>query len=153
MKNRRVTFKHGEKEKKLLPQNYNLRHVCFAERTTPVRRTTRQIVPDAQYLGEHLVKGRRIIQINLNHCEVAHQFLTQMVREKNAEVMLISEPYKILNSSEWVSDKSKLVTIWASRRQAIQEACIKNEGFVKAKIGGEGGGCISTAATLSKVGR
>lgn len=36
----------------------------------------------------------RLIQINLNHCEAAQDLLAQTIREKNIDVVILSEPYR-----------------------------------------------------------
>ncbi|XP_043069587.1 uncharacterized protein [Drosophila bipectinata] len=58
----------------------------------------------------------RIIQINLNHCEVAHSLLEQVLREKRADIALISEPYKKVETQSYILDSSKTAAIWAGRQ-------------------------------------
>lgn len=78
----------------------------------------------------------RVIQINLNHCEAAHDILSQTVRTSKADVVLISDPYKTQKSNNCVFDKAKLASIWACGSHAFQSSNEENEGFVKAKING-----------------
>ena len=78
----------------------------------------------------------KVLQINLNHCEVAHDILHQMVRTENADLALISDPYKTPKSNCWAHDKGRLASIWACGKHAIQESCEEYEGFVRAKING-----------------
>lgn len=78
----------------------------------------------------------KIVQINLNHCQTAQDILTQMAIDEGADVVLISEPYKIPESSTWICDKAKQAAIWTSGKHAFQETDGKSEGFVRARING-----------------
>lgn len=78
----------------------------------------------------------RVIQINLNHCEAADDILTQTARTTKADVVLISDPYKIRKSNNWVHDKEKLASIWICGSHAFQSSNEENVGFVRAKING-----------------
>ncbi|ESN97439.1 hypothetical protein HELRODRAFT_178236 [Helobdella robusta] len=40
----------------------------------------------------------KILQLNINHCKVAHDLLMQTVRELKVDLAIISEPYKHLNT-------------------------------------------------------
>jgi len=53
----------------------------------------------------------RILQLNLNHCEAAHDLLTQSARELKSDLAIISEPYRHLDTQTWVSDASKKAVI------------------------------------------
>ena len=77
-----------------------------------------------------------IVQINLNHCQTAQDIVTQMAIDKGADVVLVSEPYRIPESSTWVCDKSKKAAIWTCEKHAIQEIDDNFEGFVRARVGG-----------------
>ena len=78
----------------------------------------------------------KVIQINLNHCEAAHDLLIQTARTEKADVVLISDPYKTPKSNNWIHDKDKLASIWISGRYAFQSSCNNKKGFVRAKING-----------------
>lgn len=78
----------------------------------------------------------KIVQINLNHCAAAQDLLAQTVRDTNADVALISDPYRPLDGNVWCHDKTKKAAIWTCGRQAIQDLDDRHEGFVRAKIGG-----------------
>lgn len=78
----------------------------------------------------------KVIQINLNHCEAAHDLLTQTARKEKADVVLISDPYKTPKSNNWIHDKDKLASIWICGRHAFQSSCTSKTGFVRAKING-----------------
>ncbi|XP_066901739.1 uncharacterized protein [Halyomorpha halys] len=62
----------------------------------------------------------RILQLNLNHCEVAQDLLYQTVREQPIEVAILCEQYKNLDDNSWVSDVSGKGAIWACNSQAEQ---------------------------------
>ncbi|KAH8262502.1 hypothetical protein KR026_009281 [Drosophila bipectinata] len=73
------------------------------------------------------------IQINLNHCEVAHSLLEQVLRKKGADIALISEPYKKGEMQNYILDSSKAAAICAPGRQP--ESLLTGEGFIRAKVG------------------
>jgi retron-type reverse transcriptase len=80
----------------------------------------------------------QVIQINLNHCEVAQDLLWQQMAVSSCDVALISEPYKSPSlGGLWVTDKSGSVAINTCRKYPIQEVVSKDhEGFVIVKIHG-----------------
>ena len=53
----------------------------------------------------------RILQINLNHCVVAQDLLSQLVREEKTDVVIISEEYRDLENPNWVVDTNKKAAI------------------------------------------
>lgn len=79
-----------------------------------------------------------MIQINLNHCEVAQDLLWQNMAESACDVAIISEPHRIPDNNDlWVADKSRSAAINTSRRYPIQEVVSNTqEGFVIAKVNG-----------------
>lgn len=79
-----------------------------------------------------------MIQINLNHCEVAQDLLWQNMTESLCDVAIISEPYRIPDNNDlWATDKSKIAAINTNSRYPIQEVVSNtHEGFVIAKING-----------------
>ena len=48
----------------------------------------------------------RVLQHNINHCEAAHDLLTQTVREMKIDVAIIADPYIRLNMQAWVTDNT-----------------------------------------------
>ena len=79
----------------------------------------------------------RVLQLNLNHCETAHDILEQTVRELVTDVTILSEPYRIKDSIAYVSDKTKGASIWACGRWPITAHNSGREtGFVWANIRG-----------------
>ncbi|GBP51466.1 hypothetical protein EVAR_44441_1 [Eumeta japonica] len=43
----------------------------------------------------------KILQLNINHCEAAHDLLMQTVRELQVDLVILSEPYKHLAGQPW----------------------------------------------------
>lgn len=74
----------------------------------------------------------KILQINLNHCRTAHDLLLIAAAENEADLVLVSEPYKIPN--EWSADLSNRAAIWVTSRGASTSAVVKcvarHTGFV-----------------------
>jgi len=62
----------------------------------------------------------QLIQLNLNHCRSAQDLLTQTVRKLGSDVAILSEPYRVESTNDWVTDR----TGKAAR------------GFVRANVGG-----------------
>lgn len=78
----------------------------------------------------------KVVQINLNHCETAHDLLLQMVREKKVDVVIVSEPYKKLHNNVWITDISQKAAIWTCGSLPFEETNTQFNGFVRAKIKG-----------------
>lgn len=79
----------------------------------------------------------KVIQINLNHCEAAQDLMIQMIHENNIDVAIVSDPYKIPNSSTWTTDQyasSAILTCGKYPFQKLQST--KTDGYVIAKING-----------------
>ncbi|XP_044573737.1 uncharacterized protein LOC123257834 [Drosophila ananassae] len=76
----------------------------------------------------------RIIQINLNHCEVAQSLLEQYARDKRVDVALISEPFRKTRSQNYILDSTQSAAIWVFGTQP--ENTFAGEGFVQAKVNG-----------------
>jgi hypothetical protein len=79
-----------------------------------------------------------VIQLNLNHCELAQDLLRQSVAEIKVDVALISEPYNVPpDNGNWVTDKAKMAAIHVCGGYPIQEIISNGcEGFVIAKVNG-----------------
>lgn len=78
----------------------------------------------------------RVLQQNLNHCEVAQDLLMQTVRELKPDLLIISEPYRCLGTKSWVSDPTEKAAIWACGEYPFQETAESTgSGFVRAKLG------------------
>ncbi|XP_068990439.1 uncharacterized protein [Neodiprion pinetum] len=79
----------------------------------------------------------KILQLNLNHCEAAHDLLIQTVRELELDLVLIAEPYKHLSTLPWESDSTNKAVIWSCDRLPFQKAVNNREaGFVAAWVDG-----------------
>lgn len=79
----------------------------------------------------------KVLQLNLNHCEAAHDLLMQTVRELNPDVALISEPYRHLAGQPWETDRTAKAAIWSCGKLPFQRVVNGTEaGFVEAKVDG-----------------
>jgi len=54
----------------------------------------------------------QLIQLNLNRCRAAQDLLKQMVRELGSEVAILSEPYRVERSNDWVTDRTGKAALW-----------------------------------------
>ncbi|XP_044591474.1 uncharacterized protein LOC123269703 [Cotesia glomerata] len=77
----------------------------------------------------------RILQLNLNHCEAAHDLLVQTVRELELDLVIIAEPYRHLNNQPWETDSTTKAVIWSCGKLPFQ-SIVSNDsiGFVAASI-------------------
>lgn len=79
----------------------------------------------------------RIIQLNLNHCAAAQDLLLQSQGELKADVALLSEPYKPMDSHNWLADESHKAAIWILGDKIPQRRMGEpNRGFTWVKIDG-----------------
>lgn len=79
----------------------------------------------------------KIIQLNLNHCETAHDLLMQTVRELKPDVAVISEPYRHLSTRLWGTDAGARAAIWSCGGHPFQGVVDGTEtGFVRAMLDG-----------------
>jgi len=77
----------------------------------------------------------RVLQLNLNHCEAAHDLLRQTVRELNLDLALISEPYIHLATHPWETDSTGKAVIWSCGKLPFQSVANHREaGFVAARV-------------------
>lgn len=77
----------------------------------------------------------RIVQINFNHCRLAHHLLTQAAREFQADVILISEP--LYNPGEWVYGKRNTTAIWTTGFNGLrkqEDGDTEDEDFVAVRL-------------------
>ena len=54
----------------------------------------------------------QVLQINQNHCTVAHDFLPQLIREEKADIVIISEQLRDQDEPNWVRDSTSTAAIW-----------------------------------------
>ncbi|XP_015119319.1 uncharacterized protein LOC107042686 [Diachasma alloeum] len=79
----------------------------------------------------------RVLQLNLNHCEAAHDLLMQTVRELEIDLALISQPYRHLAIQPWVTDTTTRAVIWSCGMCPFQSVINCGEAyFVAAKLEG-----------------
>ncbi|XP_015509714.2 uncharacterized protein LOC107216897 [Neodiprion lecontei] len=79
----------------------------------------------------------KILQLNLNHCETAHDLLMQTVRQLQLDLVLIAEPYRHLNNQPWESDSTTKAVIWSCGKFPFQSVVSNNSnGFVAASVNG-----------------
>ena len=79
----------------------------------------------------------KVLQINLNHCEAVKDLLTQMVREKKVDVVIIADQYRNLDGLPWKTDAKGSAAIWACGTYLFQEVMKDPEdNFVRVKISG-----------------
>ncbi|KAL7726096.1 hypothetical protein ACLKA6_010143 [Drosophila palustris] len=50
----------------------------------------------------------RLYQLNLIHCKTAHDLLSQEVGENNTDVVIISEPYRLISTNKWAKDSNAI---------------------------------------------
>ena len=63
----------------------------------------------------------KILQHNLNHCEAAHDLLTQTVRDGETDLVIIADPYTRLNTQVWVTDAIGITAIWSCKNRPIED--------------------------------
>jgi Reverse transcriptase (RNA-dependent DNA polymerase)/Endonuclease-reverse transcriptase len=79
-----------------------------------------------------------VVQLNLNHCELAQDILWQSMVEMKCDIALISEPFNVPeNNGNWASCKAKMTAIHVGGGYPIQEIISNGyEGFVIVKVNG-----------------
>ena len=82
------------------------------------------------------IKTTTVLQGNLNGSSLAHALLPQLAEEMNADVIMISEPYRDRDTLTWLANTSRTVVLWLRGRARSQ---ITNQGkgadYVWAKVG------------------
>lgn len=58
----------------------------------------------------------KVLQINLNHCEVAQDLLCQLVREEKVDIAIVSEEYRDLSEPNWIKDATGRAAVWVCGR-------------------------------------
>jgi len=77
----------------------------------------------------------KVIQLNLNHCEVAQDLLQQSVQEMEVDVAILCEQYRNVDMRNWVSDGSNRAAIWVCGSHSLQEiGGTTVSGFVRVKV-------------------
>jgi len=79
----------------------------------------------------------KVLQLNLNHCRAAQDLLAQTVIEQQAEVAILSEPYKDKHEGVWQRSSDGRAAIWSCGQppgHLSQRA--SRTGYTRAKIKG-----------------
>ena len=63
----------------------------------------------------------RVLQHNINHCEAAHDLLTQMVRDMKIDMAIIADPYIKSNSQAWVTDATGKAVTWSCSNSSFED--------------------------------
>ena len=78
----------------------------------------------------------RVLQHNLNHCELAHNLLSQTVREMKTDLVIIADPYTRPKTQAWVTDATGKAAIWSCRGRTFEDQVDSTQRwFVRAKLG------------------
>lgn len=78
----------------------------------------------------------KILQINLNHCTLAHEMLAQTAAELKADIVLISEPLR--NPGQWLWAKKGRAAIWMTGQnnlKSMEDGNIEDEDFAAVRVG------------------
>ncbi|GBP21526.1 hypothetical protein EVAR_12127_1 [Eumeta japonica] len=79
----------------------------------------------------------KILQLNINHYEAAHDLLMQTVRDLKLDLVLISEPYKHLNDQPWETNRTSKTVISSCGKLPFQSIVNnKSAGFIAASVDG-----------------
>ncbi|KAH8304834.1 hypothetical protein KR059_011219, partial [Drosophila kikkawai] len=79
----------------------------------------------------------QLIQLNLNHCRAAHDLLMQTVRDLDADVAVLSEPYKAASTHGWAMDRTGKAALWMCGREPAHMSDVRSaDGFVRGRVGG-----------------
>jgi hypothetical protein len=77
-----------------------------------------------------------ILQINLNHCKAAQDLLHQTVGECDVGLVMVSEPYRVPASTDWIASADGSAALWNTGRARIMMTDVRTGiGFVGAKFG------------------
>ena len=82
-------------------------------------------------------KVMRILQVNLNHCRLAHNLVVQAAVELDVDIVMTSEP--LYNPGKWIFDDSNTSAIWFTGLHDIvpcDDAAFTGIGFVGATVNG-----------------
>lgn len=82
-------------------------------------------------------KKLKILQINLNHCRLAHDVLEMTAHEMDADIVLIAEP--LYNPGKWIYATGGNAAIWVTGRNGIkreEDKDVKGHDFAAVSIDG-----------------
>ncbi|EFN74749.1 hypothetical protein EAG_00395, partial [Camponotus floridanus] len=69
-----------------------------------------------------------VIQCNLNHCKIAQDLLTQFEMEKNIGITIISEPYTVPSSMDWISTTNGNIAMHWNPQLVTSSGVIRQKG-------------------------
>ncbi|XP_062141906.1 uncharacterized protein LOC133849886 [Drosophila sulfurigaster albostrigata] len=72
---------------------------------------------------------QRLLQLNLNHCLAAQELLKQTVRELKVDAALLSEPYRRIQSPNYVEDAEGKASIWVCGLEQPQLTDVRSSQF------------------------
>ena len=79
----------------------------------------------------------KVLQLNTNHSKTAQDLLWQTVAEHNVDVAILSEPYKCIDSPNWVTDSEKQAALWVLGNKTPEcKMTTSNRGFTWVKLEG-----------------
>jgi hypothetical protein len=80
-----------------------------------------------------------ILQVNLNHCRASQDLLFQVVNERKIGLVIVSEPYRILDNPGWFSSEDGLAAIWITGNAGnlLVSDSKSGIGFVGVELGGK----------------
>jgi len=75
----------------------------------------------------------KFLQLNLNHCRAAQDLLHQTSSEHNIDLAILSEPYKSIDTPNYVSNTAETSAIWTcSKNPFFLDSISKGMGYVRA---------------------
>ena len=78
----------------------------------------------------------KVFQHNLNYCEAAQDLLMQTVWDWMIDVVIITDPYKSLRTSQWASGATGKAAIWSCEKLLFQDKIDSTQkGFLRTKLG------------------
>ena len=79
----------------------------------------------------------KVLQINLNHCQVAQDLLCQLVTEEKADIAIISEQFRDSKEPNWVRDSTSKAAIWVCGNLHISsKIAVPNPSFTWVEVSG-----------------
>ncbi|XP_046671179.1 uncharacterized protein LOC124361184 [Homalodisca vitripennis] len=93
-------------------------------------------LPREEEQEQHCQKRMKVLQHNLNHCELAHDLLTQTVIEMKIDLAIFADPYTRLKTQAWVTDATGKAAIWSCRNRTFEDQVDSTQRwFIRAKLG------------------
>ncbi|XP_041449542.1 uncharacterized protein LOC121404267 [Drosophila obscura] len=83
---------------------------------------------------QHAAPKMKLLQLNLNHCAAAQDLLSQTVAELKIDLAVLSEPYKVRESADFILDFTKKAALWMCGDYQFTDIS-RASGYVRAKVG------------------